>query len=255
MTIAWLPSFARRPQPRHPHFQADSGPAASQRPSAAPLAHTFLIGMQTMEAGYAPLVGTTAAVSASVGSWPRLSLRRADDGRARDGRLRHGPADRLASCRRCTAGRRASGALRSPLFTIHVLSMLFAYACFALAAGRTYVLLLRRSRRSTWVFLRAAPRCRCSTMNAASSGGLPDVGLVSGGLGDAGHVSRPRAGDVVGIQRSCRAGLGPPTRSPPSRGGRSAGADAAPRGSPPGFVLALLNFVPVGHFLTRSHNF
>jgi ABC-type transport system involved in cytochrome c biogenesis permease subunit len=30
------------------------------------LAHTFLIGMQTMQAGHAPLVGTTAALSAFV---------------------------------------------------------------------------------------------------------------------------------------------------------------------------------------------
>src|SRR6187455_3257316 len=30
------------------------------------LAHTFLIGMQTVEAGHAPLVGTTAAISAFV---------------------------------------------------------------------------------------------------------------------------------------------------------------------------------------------
>src|SRR5918994_7606768 len=30
------------------------------------VSHTFLIGMQTMQAGHAPLVGTTAAVSAFV---------------------------------------------------------------------------------------------------------------------------------------------------------------------------------------------
>src|SRR5512145_223641 len=30
------------------------------------LAHTFLIGMQTVQAGHAPLVGTTAAISAFV---------------------------------------------------------------------------------------------------------------------------------------------------------------------------------------------
>ena len=36
------------------------------RGSARVLAHTFLIGMQTMEEGYAPLVGTTAAISAFV---------------------------------------------------------------------------------------------------------------------------------------------------------------------------------------------
>src|SRR5918995_4869738 len=33
---------------------------------AAILAHTFIIGMQTVQAGHAPLVGTTAAVSAFV---------------------------------------------------------------------------------------------------------------------------------------------------------------------------------------------
>src|SRR6478672_1634685 len=33
---------------------------------AAVLAHTFLIGMQTVQVGHAPLVGTTAAVSAFV---------------------------------------------------------------------------------------------------------------------------------------------------------------------------------------------
>ena len=33
---------------------------------AAVLAHTFIIGMQTVQVGHAPLVGTTAAVSAFV---------------------------------------------------------------------------------------------------------------------------------------------------------------------------------------------
>ena len=37
---------------------------------------------------------------------------------------------------------------------------------------------------------------------------------------------------------------------------RSAGAAAAPRGCRrSAFVIVLLNFVPVGYFLTRSHNF
>ena len=69
--VAWLPAvlygaaaaaymahFARR-QPR-------LGRAATALLGAGVLAHTFLIGMQTVQAGYAPLVGTTAAVSAFV---------------------------------------------------------------------------------------------------------------------------------------------------------------------------------------------
>ena len=51
-----------------------TSPAASREPAALAtallaagvLAHTFLIGMQTMEVGHAPLVGTTAAISAFV---------------------------------------------------------------------------------------------------------------------------------------------------------------------------------------------
>src|SRR3954471_3804076 len=50
--------FARR-APR-------TGRIATAVLSAGVLAHTFLIGMQTMEAGHAPLVGTSAAVSAFV---------------------------------------------------------------------------------------------------------------------------------------------------------------------------------------------
>src|SRR4051812_41988272 len=50
--------FARR-SPR-------TGRVATAVLSAGVLAHTFLIGMQTMEAGHAPLVGTTSAISAFV---------------------------------------------------------------------------------------------------------------------------------------------------------------------------------------------
>ena len=49
-------------------LRASRAPAASPPRilGAALLAHTFLIGMQTVQAGHAPLVGTTAAVSAFV---------------------------------------------------------------------------------------------------------------------------------------------------------------------------------------------
>ena len=112
------------------------------------LAHTFLIGMQTVQAGHAPLVGTTRGdLGVRLAARPRVPLRRADDRRAGDGRVR-----RDAARRRSTSSRRSIPTvstrpplLQSPLFTIHVVSMLFAYASFALAfvLGVTYVLLFK----------------------------------------------------------------------------------------------------------------
>ena len=58
-----------------------------------------------------------------------------------------------------------SDVLQGPLFGIHVSSLLFAYASFALACviGITYVLLFKRSRRSTsGSSMRGCRRCRCS---------------------------------------------------------------------------------------------
>src|SRR5438067_2682192 len=111
------------------------GRVASSLLAGGVLAHTFVIGMQTVQAGYAPLVGTTAAISAFV--WllglAYLYVELTTDERtmgafvtvlravlavlpALDPQLDQRPA-----------------LLRSPLFTVHVLSMLFAYASFALA--------------------------------------------------------------------------------------------------------------------------
>src|SRR6185436_18407865 len=111
------------------------------------LAHTFLIGMQTVQAGHAPLVGTSAAISAfvwllglsylyveltsderSMGAFVAVLLVALDVIAALDPSITPRPP-----------------LLRSPLFTIHVMSLLLAYARFALACvlGVTYVLLFK----------------------------------------------------------------------------------------------------------------
>src|SRR4029079_9020951 len=111
------------------------------------LAHTYLIGMQTVEAGHAPLVGTSAAISAfvwllglsylyvelssnerSMGAFVAVLLAGLDIIPALDNTLSPRPP-----------------VLQSPLFTVHVMSLLFAYASFALACvlGVTYVLLFK----------------------------------------------------------------------------------------------------------------
>ena len=92
------------------------------------VAHTFLIGMQTVQGGHAPLVGTTAAISAFV--WllalSYLYVEQTTDERAMGvfvSSLMVGlyiiPAlDPTVSPR--------PPLLQSPLFTIHIVSVLFA---------------------------------------------------------------------------------------------------------------------------------
>ena len=111
------------------------------------LAHTFLIGMQTVQVGHAPLVGTTAAVSAFV--WllglAYLYVELTTDERAM-GVLVTALLAVLYVIPALDPGvSPRPSVLQSPLFTIHVLAMLFAYASFALAGvlGVTYVLLFK----------------------------------------------------------------------------------------------------------------
>src|SRR6188508_2459891 len=71
MILAWVPFglYAAAAAAYVAHFSHPdkrAGRLATALLGGAALAHTFLIGMQTMEAGYAPLVGTSAAVSAFV---------------------------------------------------------------------------------------------------------------------------------------------------------------------------------------------
>jgi ABC-type transport system involved in cytochrome c biogenesis permease subunit len=132
------------------------------------VAHTFLIGMQTVQAGHAPLVGTTAAVSAFI--WllglAYLYVELTSDERAMGVFV----AVLLVALGIIPALdpelSRRPPLLQSPLFTIHVMAMLFAYASFALAGvlGVTYVLMFRRSRRSiSGSSTRACRPCACST--------------------------------------------------------------------------------------------
>src|SRR3979411_1264344 len=114
---------------------------------AAALSHTFVIGMKTMEVGHVPVASATSAISTFV--WllalSYLYIEMTTDERAMGvfilpllvalqtiPALRPGVEDRAA-------------VLQGPLFGVHVSSLLFAYASFALACviGITYVLLFK----------------------------------------------------------------------------------------------------------------
>ena len=134
--------------------------------------------------------------------------------------------------------------LRSPLFTVHVLSMLFAYASFALACvvSITYVLLFKEIKAKHLGFFYA--RLPSLQVLDVMNGRAITVGWLFltlrrarrrhlGHRRSAAHPTRGRrrchVADPKILVRAAVAGRS--TRSRCSPGARSAGADAAPRGS------------------------
>src|SRR5215510_3285526 len=111
------------------------------------LAHTFVIGMQTMEAGHIPVAGPTSAISTFV--WllglAYLYTEMTTDERAM-GVFIMPLLVALQTLRVVNPGiEDRAPVLQGPLFGVHVSSLLFAYASFALACviGITYVLLFK----------------------------------------------------------------------------------------------------------------
>src|ERR1700730_4413654 len=137
--VAYAWHFSRR--------DAAVGRSATTLLVAAALAHTFVIGMQTMELRHVPVAGATSAISTFV--WllalSYLYTEMTTDERAMGVfilpllvALQVIPAFQPGAEVR-------SPVLQGPLFSVHVLSLLFAYASFALACviGITYVLLFK----------------------------------------------------------------------------------------------------------------
>jgi ABC-type transport system involved in cytochrome c biogenesis permease subunit len=260
-SAAYLAHFAWR-DPR-------TGRLATGLLAGGVLAHTFLIGMRTVQAGHAPLVGTSAALSAFV--WllglAYLYVELTADERAMG--IFVAPLlvaldvipvlDPAASPR--------PEVLRSPLFTVHVVSMLFAYASFALASvlGITYVLLFNeiKAKHLGYFYARLPSLQMLDVMNARAIvvGWLfLTVGLVVGGVWatQIGGSSDPRA-QAMGVAdpKILFALVSWATYSFALFARRAIGWSGRRAAwlSALAFVLVLLNFVPVGYFLTRSHNF
>src|SRR5881227_1157132 len=124
-----------------------SGRAATTLLVAAALSHTFVIGMLTMEAGHVPIAGATSAISTFV--WllalSYLYTEMTTDERAMGVFI----LPLLVALQTIPAFRPSvelrAPVLESPWFGVHVSSLLFAYASFALACviGITYVLLFK----------------------------------------------------------------------------------------------------------------
>ena len=151
---------------------------------------------------------------------PVVSLHRAHVGRTIDGRIRR----RFCSLRWMSYPRSIPAVtprppvLQSPLFTVHVMSLLFAYASFALACvlGVTYALLFKeiKAKQLGFFYTRLPPLATLDLMNSRAitvGWSFLTLGVVVGGIWawqSERVVRSARAGDVArGSEDPRRAGV------------------------------------------------
>jgi ABC-type transport system involved in cytochrome c biogenesis permease subunit len=225
--------------------------------------------MQTMQVGHLPLVGTSAAISAFV--WllglAYLYVELTSDERSMGvfvtvllAVLEIIPAlDPTISPRPPLLG--------SPLFTVHVVSVLFAYASFALAfvLGVTYVLLFKeiKAKQLGFFYARLPSLQALDVMNGRAitvGWACLTLGVAVGGIwatqvqsspdprAQAMSIADPKI--LVALVSWGVYSFAVFARRAAGWSGRRAAYLSAIA-----FVLVLLNFVPVGYFLTKSHNF
>jgi ABC-type transport system involved in cytochrome c biogenesis permease subunit len=255
--------FARR--------NAAAGRAATTLLVFAALAHTFAIGMQTVEYGHPPVAGPTSAISTFV--WllalAYLYTEMTTDERAMGVFILPLIVVLQVIPALNTGVEPQLPVLQSPLFSIHILSLLFAYASFALACviGITYVLLFKEIKaKHLGIFYARLPSLQIlDRMNqrAIVIGWIfLTIGLIVGAVWiPQARAYAPRIPQLqymsledpkIFVALICwavysfelfaarRIGWG---------GRRTAYLSAL------GFAIVLLNLLPISYFLTRSHNF
>lgn len=235
----------------------------------AAFAHTFVIGMETMRVGHVPFASTTSAISTFVWllalSYLYIELTTAE--RAMGVFI----LPLLVALQAIPAfsplmDEPRSVILESPWFGVHVSSLLFAYASFALAGvlGITYVLQFKEIKaKDLGFFYERLPSLNVldeMNVRAVKIGWLfLTVGLITGGIWAS---QLPSSGDpsasmsmadpkifvavlcwgVYSFELYAQRAIG-------WRGRRAAWLSAV------GFGIVLLNFVPVSYFFTTTHNF
>lgn len=235
---------------------------------AAALAHTFVIGMQTMEVGHVPVTDATTAISTFV--WllalSYLYTEMTTDERAMGVFI----LPLLVALQAIPALRPGIEArapmLQGPLFGIHVSALLFAYASFALACviGITYVLLFKeiKAKHLGFFYARLPSLQVLDRMNqrAIVIGWIfLTVGIVVGAIwartyaGADPHVRAMSLQDPkIFVSVVCWAVYSFElfaARRIGWAGRRTAYLSAV------GFAIVLLNFVPISYFFSQSHNF
>jgi ABC-type transport system involved in cytochrome c biogenesis permease subunit len=261
---AYTVHFARR--------DAAAGRAATALLVAGAMIHTFIIGMQTMEAGHVPFAGATQAISTFVWLLALAYLYTEVTTEERGLGIFILPIVVLLQVLptiQAPGAEPRSPVLESPLFWVHVSALLGAYASFGLAAviGVTYVLQFKEIKKKHlhFFFTRLPSLQVLDVMNSRSvliGWILMTAGLVAGAIWivqartiapDDPRVQAMSVADpkifvalitwfVYAFGMVARRAIG-------WRGKRFAYLSAV------GFAIVLLNFVPVSYFLTDSHNF
>jgi ABC-type transport system involved in cytochrome c biogenesis permease subunit len=261
--VAYAVHFARR--------DPQAGRLATALLIFAALAHTFVIGMQTMEVRHVPFANPSRAISTFV--WllalSYLYLETTTDERAM-GVFIVPLLLALQAIPALNPGvERADPVLDSPWFWVHVSSLLFAYASFALAGvlGLTYMVQFKEIKKKHlgYFYTRLPSLQTLDVMNsrAVAIGWLfLTVGVVVGALWTA--QARAVVPDDPNVQAMA---LNDPKifiavitwgvysfamlarRVMGWTGRRAAWLSAL------GFAIVLLNFLPVSYFVTTSHTF
>jgi ABC-type transport system involved in cytochrome c biogenesis permease subunit len=261
--IVYAIHFARR--------EPAIGRAATTLLLFAALSHTFVIGMQTMEVRHVPFANVSRLVSSFV--WllalSYLHLELTTDERAM-GVFILPILVGLQMIPVLNPGvEKADPLLDSPWFWVHIASLLFAYASFALAAmlGLTYMLQFKEIKKKQlgyfytrlpslhvldamnsravvvgWLFLTIGVVVGVVWAAQARALSPGNVNLQEMSLDDPKIFIAVLSWAVYSFQMVARRTLG-------WAGRRSAWLSAL------GFVIILLNFLPVSYFVTTSHTF
>ena len=248
-----------------------TGRAATTLLLFAALAHTFVIGMQTMEAGHVPFANPSRAISTFV--WlltlSYLYLELTTDERSM-GVFILPIIISLQGIPVVYPGvENRDNVLNSPWFWVHVSSLLFAYASFALAGvlGLTYVLQFKEIKKKHlgylytrlpslqtldvmnsravavgWLFLTAGLVVGVIWAAQARVASPDDPNLQAMALNDPKILMAVVAWGLYSFAMFARSTMG-------WSGRRAAWLSAM------GFAIVLLNFVPISYFVTTSHTF
>jgi ABC-type transport system involved in cytochrome c biogenesis permease subunit len=253
------------------HRQASVGRMATTLLLLGILAHTFVIGMQTMEVRHVPFANPSRAISTFV--WlltlSYLYLELTTDERAM-GVFILPIVVGLQVIPVINPGvENMDPVLDSPLFWVHVASLLFAYASFALAGvlGLTYMLQFKEIKAKHlgylytrlpslqtldimnwravvvgWVFLTVGVVVGVVWAGQARAVAPEDPNIQAMALGDPKIMFALLTWAVYSFSMVARRTMG-------WSGRRAAWLSAV------GFGIVLLNFLPLNYFVTTSHTF
>lgn len=258
--VAYMLHFSRR--------DTTVGRAATTLLVAGALTHTFVVGMQTMEFGHVPVTNASSAMSTFVLLLvlAYLYTEMTTEERAMGAFILPLVVAMQAVPALHPMAEIRADVLQGPLFGIHVSSLLFAYASFALACviGITYVLLFKeiKAKHLGFFYARLPSLQVLDTMNQrviVVGWVCLTIGLVVGAVwATTAPAYDPRVQAMslqdpkIFVALVCwavysfevfaarRIGWG---------GRRTAYLSAV------GFAIVLLNFLPVSYFLTKSHDF